>query len=30
VTHDDEVASRARRRIRLRSGEVVSDSGTPA
>ncbi|MDQ1711208.1 MAG: putative transport system ATP-binding protein [Frankiaceae bacterium] len=30
VTHDDEVASRARRRIRLRSGEVVSDTGTPA
>jgi putative ABC transport system ATP-binding protein len=26
VTHDDEVASRARRRIRLRSGEVVSDT----
>jgi putative ABC transport system ATP-binding protein len=26
VTHDDDVASRARRRIRLRSGEVVSDT----
>jgi putative ABC transport system ATP-binding protein len=26
VTHDDEVASRARRRIRLRNGEVVSDT----
>jgi putative ABC transport system ATP-binding protein len=26
VTHDDEVASRARRRIRLRSGEVVGDT----
>ncbi|MCW2544590.1 MAG: ybbA [Frankiales bacterium] len=29
VTHDDEVAARAPRRIRLRSGEVVSDSGEP-
>ena len=27
VTHDDEVAARARRRIKLRSGEVISDSG---
>jgi putative ABC transport system ATP-binding protein len=26
VTHDDEVASRARRRIRLRNGEVVADT----
>jgi putative ABC transport system ATP-binding protein len=26
VTHDDEVASRMRRRVRLRSGEVVDDS----
>jgi putative ABC transport system ATP-binding protein len=26
VTHDDEVASRARRRIRLRNGEVASDT----
>ena len=28
VTHDEEVASRARRRIRLRSGEIVSDTAT--
>ncbi|MCU1588447.1 MAG: transporter related protein [Frankiales bacterium] len=27
VTHDEDVAARARRRIRLRSGEVLSDSG---
>jgi putative ABC transport system ATP-binding protein len=28
VTHDDEIAARARRRIRLRSGEVVLDTDT--
>ena len=27
VTHDEEVAARARRRIRLRNGEVLSDTG---
>jgi putative ABC transport system ATP-binding protein len=27
VTHDEDVAARARRRIRLRSGEVLSDTG---
>ncbi|MDX6273195.1 MAG: putative transport system ATP-binding protein [Frankiales bacterium] len=27
VTHDGEVASRMRRRVRLRSGEIASDSG---
>ena len=27
VTHDDEVASRMRRRVRLRNGEISSDSG---
>lgn len=27
VTHDEDVAGRMRRRVRLRSGEVVSDSG---
>jgi putative ABC transport system ATP-binding protein len=27
VTHDDEVASRMRRRVRLRNGEINSDSG---
>jgi putative ABC transport system ATP-binding protein len=29
VTHDEEVASRARRRIRLRNGEVQSDTTRP-
>jgi putative ABC transport system ATP-binding protein len=28
VTHDEEVASRARRRIRLRNGEIQSDTVT--
>jgi putative ABC transport system ATP-binding protein len=27
VTHDEEVAARARRRIRLRNGEILSDTG---
>jgi putative ABC transport system ATP-binding protein len=30
VTHDEDVAARARRRIRLRSGEVLSDSAVSA
>ena len=30
VTHDEDVASRAPRRIRLRSGEILSDSARPA
>ncbi|MEH1167164.1 ABC transporter ATP-binding protein [Micromonospora sp. CPCC 205539] len=29
VTHDQEVAARARRRITMRDGEVVADSATP-
>jgi putative ABC transport system ATP-binding protein len=29
VTHDDEVAARSRRQIRMRDGRVVHDAATP-